>query len=57
MGRYLLDGELLIKAAPCAFAKGKCNLGQSSLRSKRFRAVSENEKDRGRDSRFWPREK
>ena len=31
--------------------------GYSSLRSKRFRVVSEQRKTEERDSRFWPREK
>ena len=36
--------------------KGACLVGRS-LRSKRFRAVSEQRKTEERDSRFWPREK
>ena len=33
------------------------DLKAASLRSKRFRAVSEQRKTEERDSRFWPREK
>ena len=35
----------------------KINTFKASLRSKRFRAVSEQRKTEEQDSRFWPREK
>ena len=41
----------------CQRANEKWLSNLVSLRSKRFRAVSEQRKTEERDSRFWPREK
>ena len=48
---------LLTKAPNCLRFVGSTINRYSSLRSKRFRWVSEQRKTEERDSRFWPREK
>ena len=47
----------LISAARNNFARNLRKIPTHSLRSKRFRLVSEQRKTEERDSRFWPREK
>ena len=48
---------LIAKRAGFLAAKKDESVALTSLRSKRFRAVSEQRKTKERDSRFWPREK